>query len=113
MTEHTPGPWEYWDDNGTLIEYCIDCGEMEAGYFGIPGAGKHGDGEITIYTRADARLIAAAPDLLAALVTYHAAMSRKFFPKAGEGAAAPHEGPAWEIWCKAEVVIKKATRGQP
>jgi hypothetical protein len=64
MSKHTPGPWhvsEEWD--GTSIK---------AGHFHvthtIQSCGFHPDEEDKAVTQANARLIAAAPDLLEMLV---------------------------------------------
>jgi len=69
MAEHTPGPWEYWDSydgkGESPVEPCRHCGRTDTAHFTIPGG--HGDGECPVYLKADARLIAAAPELLAAL----------------------------------------------
>jgi len=69
MGSHTPGPWEYFDSYGAdgkwPVEPCRHCGREDTAFFLIPGG--HGDGECAAYTKADARLIAAAPDLRAAL----------------------------------------------
>ena len=63
MVAHTPGPWEYFELDPP--ERCIGCVRRDFGHFLIPDG--HGNGECALYTKADARLIAAAPDLLAAL----------------------------------------------
>ena len=62
MTEHTPGPWTYFELDPP--ERCINCSRTDFGHFLIPDG--HGNGECALYTKADARLIAAAPELLAA-----------------------------------------------
>lgn len=61
---HTPGPWT-WD--GDVTHYDAD---IEAPWLLGPdrGAAPVLSGEIHGYSKADARLIAAAPDLLAALI---------------------------------------------
>ena len=62
-TRNTPGPWKVYDPEmpGTKATYGIDGPQGQpVVYFGI----THNDG---INLLADARLIAAAPDLLAAL----------------------------------------------
>jgi hypothetical protein len=64
-TKHTPGPWTVRDNkNGTLG---IDAKEPDGTY--CQPARVNGDADDPVYgptTRANARLIAAAPDLLAA-----------------------------------------------
>lgn len=63
--QHTPGPWHiaYTHDDGTQIAIDDDFG-MEGGRNYDLATVTHGDPE---ELRANARLIAAAPDLLAAL----------------------------------------------
>ena len=65
MKKHTPGPWtveDYGDDEApTLV---IHRGETENRICFMATPGSHGDPAMI---EADARLIAAAPDLLAAL----------------------------------------------
>jgi hypothetical protein len=63
IVSHTPGPWEASPRDVTRDQYYINAYDGRNGYFGIatvvPSALGHGE--------ANARLIAAAPDLLAAL----------------------------------------------
>lgn len=72
MSKHTPGPWvsaRDFDENGrrakvTTIAVCCDF------VIGLPAAyegGNYRDGDPSGDPEADARLIAAAPDLLEAL----------------------------------------------
>jgi hypothetical protein len=64
MTEHTPGPWtieEYGDDDAPALIIHRDS-ETRVCFMATPGS--HGD---PAKIEADAKLIAAAPDLLAAL----------------------------------------------
>lgn len=75
-TEHTPGPWSYGQDG-------IDCWTL---FFDDSGDGC-GDGEVYISDAADdnseanARLIAAAPDMLQALENIEANLTgRDCFP---------------------------------
>ena len=74
---HTPGPWEYWDSydgkGRDPVEACRHCGRTDTAFFTIPGG--HGNGECAVYTKADARLISAAPDLLEALEAVERLMS--------------------------------------
>lgn len=76
-TKHTPGPWSVAEtQEGTLIK-----SDVEPGYFArIQGAcaGAHGK-----QGAANARLIAAAPELLAACKATVAAMSQPVFTNAG------------------------------
>lgn len=64
MSEHTPGPWtieEYGDDDAPALVIHKDS-ESRVCFMATPGS--HGD---PARIEADARLIAAAPDMLAAL----------------------------------------------
>jgi hypothetical protein len=63
MPEHTPGPWRVVDrGSGNVYSAAID---IAAGNYRVVGGPVDGDPE---QIRADARLIAAAPDLLEAVV---------------------------------------------
>ncbi len=87
MNEHTPGPWrESWDyqrispDSDRVVGNA--CGP-EHNCKGVPIVGSHllqPDRETMQKIYADARLIAAAPDLLAAL---------EYFLRADDGAETP------------------------
>ncbi len=101
-TKHTPGPWELGE-----IEQGQDGGEFVA----IDGKNpkkrhmelarvvwKMEDDERSLTQEANARLIAAAPDLLDAL---QAAISRQGYR--------PGEGPDW--WEQGRAAIAKATGG--
>jgi hypothetical protein len=84
MSKYTPGPWtveEYGDDETPALVIHKDT-ESRVCFMATPGS--HGDPE-TI--EADARLIVAAPDLLAAAVTLEEAeMNRQFCDECnGEG----------------------------
>ena len=81
------------------MERCITCGVMEAGQFTIPTPGHHGDGVNAIYTRADARLIAAAPKLLAAAENAIAILRQGWIPP--EHLRTPGEVRAWNDACEA------------
>lgn len=61
MNKHTPGPWKTWGNNGCLV---VDSNGLQVAdmFHGIPVLHRS-DAEC----RENARLIAAAPDLLAAL----------------------------------------------
>lgn len=60
-TEHTPGPWDvrYYDNNGQAV--------VSAEHIEIATCWHHCVGSIEKEMHANARLIAAAPDLLVAL----------------------------------------------
>ena len=98
MSAHTPAPW-YWADN-------------------VPDAPPHyrmvvdADGftiaEPSPMSEADARLIAAAPDLLAAALCALAdfeGILPEFDPE--------REHPAWETLAELRAAIAKATGGAP
>ncbi len=55
MSEFTPGPWRYWWEEGYVGEITSVNGKLVAGFDTEPN-------------EADARLIAAAPELLGALM---------------------------------------------
>jgi hypothetical protein len=55
MSEFTPGPWRYWWEEGYVGEIISASGKLVAGFDTEPN-------------EADARLIAAAPELLGALM---------------------------------------------
>jgi hypothetical protein len=55
MSEFTPGPWRYWWEEGYVGEITSASGNLVAGFDTEPN-------------EADARLIAAAPELLGALM---------------------------------------------
>jgi hypothetical protein len=55
---HTPGPWKAWDDDGTGTTPCVLSEKVNAG-------GNFYVAECKVFD--DARLIAAAPELYAAL----------------------------------------------
>jgi hypothetical protein len=58
MTEHTPGPWEAGEFADRTGDWLVSAKRQR--YF-----------VADVYTEADARLIAAAPDMLAALKQIH------------------------------------------
>ncbi len=58
MSQHTPGPWDYYEEEG---RYCIAANGEDGGEGIAVTAGRHYDRE------SNAALIAAAPDLLDAL----------------------------------------------
>lgn len=63
MTTHTPGPWHISDETNPLITN--DSGSVDVAQVFMYDEGTFGSLRPNAY--ADARLIAAAPDLLAAL----------------------------------------------
>lgn len=65
-TRHTPGPWE--DNNAGLI-YGQVSGDDDEAPFVCDVCNEPGSGEYTEQEKANAALIAAAPDLLQALQT--------------------------------------------
>jgi len=76
MSEHTSGPWVVFVDKGT-----------DAAIFTVMPAGRHGEIATNIENGADADLIAAAPDMLAAL--HHV---RKIIVEAAETGFNCHDG---------------------
>jgi hypothetical protein len=72
IKKHTPGPWEVVTDNHyhTLIRSPLDAGNMTPGYFAEVRRFTLDESAYSYLPRdvliANARLIAAAPDLLAA-----------------------------------------------
>ena len=67
MKKHTPGPWEVNEDNGIVFSQNKDGGTCVAVFEDVPKTRpfwEDGEGQI----KANARLIAAAPDLLAAAI---------------------------------------------
>jgi len=62
MIQHTPGPW--WIDNPVEAEKGDDFWPIYSGAFGTRAAVNVAD----VYTAADARLIAAAPEMLGEVV---------------------------------------------
>lgn len=85
MSKHTPAPWtveEYGDDDAPAL--VIHRGQTENRICFMATPGSHGDPAMI---EADARLIAAAPDLLAALIDIRdwAALRPKMRMPGGEG----------------------------
>ena len=86
-TKHTPGPWSQFDDGGALAvnegaqhtygHSYADCvwGPLGPGHGLIADCSPHGQAP-TAETIANAKLIAAAPDLLAALKLAEGTLSR-------------------------------------
>lgn len=88
-TKHTPGPWHVGDHRGIIVYDVNGIAIADAKTF----HGKHGEGA----AEANARLIAAAPELLEALIAlveFDPSIHRK-------------EGPA--RYAKAREAISKAT----
>lgn len=69
MSEHTPGPWTMTDDGSPFIYYLNDEGINRFSASVQQGWASANDGQRTPHSEilANAHLIAAAPDLLAAL----------------------------------------------
>lgn len=98
QVKHTPGPWSFWHDtcakcreDGTA-EFCID---------GPPG-GSHGQ----FSSEADARLVAAAPDMLEAL--------KAITELHGEQSSVGHDRErSMNVYCRAQAAIAKAEGTAP
>lgn len=98
MAEHTPGPWtieEYGDDDAPALVIHKDS-ESRVCFMATPGS--HGD---PAKIEADAHLIAAAPDLLAALQALADADAEDLL----DGTS--------EVWQWASAAIAKAEGAQP
>ena len=101
MTAHTPGPWRIID--GTFV-YKLDESEQNRFHLQVAAgfAGRNRTSTEEIF--ANARLIAAAPDLLAALEIVVSDWTAQF---ERNGHLAP-------TWCKqARAAIAKATKAKP
>lgn len=72
MSAHTPGPWSITDDHPTRATLHIDQ-ERNAGYGDVAVVYRVGVDDAR--HEADARLIAASPDLLEALRSLHGCVS--------------------------------------
>ena len=93
MAQHAPGPWAVvpYGDGNSLVVHCTE--DDRVCFMARPGiAGRMAE------IRANARLIAAAPDLLAALRELDA-MYRRIAPDDPDGLS-PDLHPAWKA-CKA------------
>lgn len=70
MSNFTPGPWGYYEPNDRECAggYCSPSGCMghPSGYYLLEGPPAYDDAAIHLANEADARLIAASPDLLEA-----------------------------------------------
>lgn len=88
MSEHTPGPWMACVGNGSgsfwIVHHKTDT--EDGGYFGRVEA-LHSTEEARETARANAKLIGAAPDLLAAC---------ELVVKCYKGTASHEQVPAWE-----------------
>lgn len=91
MSEFTPGPWRYWFEEGYVGEITSANGKLVAGFDTEPN-------------EADARLIAAAPELLGACELIVSA-----FDALKQGSAARNEPLQINA---ARAAIAKATGGQ-
>jgi len=99
MSKHTPGPWnvsEEWD--GTSIK----AGQFHVTHT-IQSCGFHSPEEDKAVTQANARLIAAAPDLLEALIL----LEHEMVESGNAGSTDYGWSPAIE---KTRAAIAKATR---
>lgn len=84
MSEHTPGPWEWWTSCSWRRLRRSECGVSTDVL--MPCVHKDGQADIQV-TEADMMLIAAAPDMFAALrlargelyILLHSSMSHKDF----------------------------------
>jgi hypothetical protein len=96
--QHTPGPWEWdGDPSNDLIHYREENAPWLTSNDGrIPVI----RGDVSVANLADARLIAAAPDLLAALNGLMGAY----------GAADGRNGNSGECWDSARAAIAKAAQ---
>lgn len=110
MTDHTPAPWRY-DDLAPLVTiYAID----SAYGFQAPTVCVVGDGDTDYSLDASANelvanvnLIAAAPDLLAALETLYALVASEF-----DSSEAGKDDPMLLALAKAQHALIKAQGGQ-
>ena len=95
---HTPGPWEIDDD--TLDVIALKAGDAPA-YMACqpayPAGRQLGEAEV----KANVRLIAAAPDLLAALIRMDEEFGTQNYTKSADDAV-----------MMAQAAIKKATGGE-
>ena len=103
-TKHTPGPWQVMMKDIVNADNSITVAVAH----GPVGTQKEVGGE----HEANARLIAAAPELLDALVSAHEAMDRLFarLVEAEEGFLPTQSGQPWEAMQKVYHTIAKATK---
>jgi hypothetical protein len=101
-SKHTPGPWTYEVDRCAA---CTERGEAEYCVFGPPG-GYHAP----FSNEADARLIAAAPDLLAALKELEQCCSKYYAVSRDLGHWHPEY---WPELAAARAAIEKAEGNHP
>lgn len=78
--QHTPGPWHYSHREGADGMYRTEVfSEQHGGIATCDWTPKHyGNGVTATYREANARLIAAAPDLLDALIELNSVSARGF-----------------------------------
>ena len=109
MTEYTPGPWytERVTIFATQREETIVCARNDSHW---PSSGRTiaavGHWRDRIDPEADARLIEAAPDLLAALISAEAVLEEVYLEDSGEESNSPDVVPALKI---TRAAIAKAT----
>jgi len=101
MSKHTPGPWRGYKDQGVYVGDGFDHPIFETGC---------GCCTQTDLTEANAILIAAAPDLLAALQSMVVAFAPPEFER--EGASDEYLMDWFPEWFKARAAIAKATGKQ-
>lgn len=96
--QHTPGPWRIHSTDDGLV--MADKNTRIASMFGVPG---------DVYGFANARLIAAAPELLAALIDAESAM---FHVLADDGFATPFDQKAMKDAMQAARAAIAKARGK-
>lgn len=89
--KHTPGPWRTGGKDGRIIYAADGFAVADATVFHGRHEGEHSE---------NARLIAAAPELLEACETFHEWMCREEagFVKAGNSRETPEGEAAWRAW---------------
>lgn len=85
MSKHTKGPWEYSEEDGEPVVMAGDY-YVATAHIGVPGGNSGIDA-----AKDNARLIAAAPDLLEALKFIRSVARFAHFPEA-DAAIAKAEG---------------------
>jgi hypothetical protein len=99
MSTHTPGPWQMDDEH--FEDVYAESGELVVAAYPFVDA-KRPEGERIAEQKANARLIAAAPELLEALDLALGLSKGKYSPE------------AWDDWLeKADTAIRKAKGSSP